>query len=117
MRLIWGDEERNLVGAYERMSVLEDTLEESENERRRLLDIIVGMKRDGFQPPVALPEKGPSEELDSRLIRAVEAKARPGESLYGELMTHADALLRSGMDVEDVIKDINRGGAYPEEDE
>lgn len=88
------------------------------DEIKRLTDIIVEMRREGFNPgppPEAYREVTP--DLPSGVMQAIHARAAEGTDLYRTLVKGArQALAPDGSNAEDVARLVYVGGEH-EEDE
>jgi len=71
-----------------------------------LVHELIGLKRDGFAPTVDLPQ-APQEEPLPELVR--KAISELPADLEGHLVMQAWALLRGGMEVEQVAAKITAG--------
>lgn len=112
------DMQERTIKALERQAVVYGTmLRERDQAISRLTAIIVDMKREGFHPPTPFAPMPQRPEIHPDLVAAVTAKARPGEQLYADLMANAEAQLSRDIPLDDVIRAINRGGAYYEDDD
>jgi hypothetical protein len=89
----------------------------AEAEVKRLTDIIVDLKREGYNPS---PRETPAQslpELPDTIMSAIHKRAQPNSQLYRELVGWArSALSPDGGNSEDVATMVYRG-ADTEEDE
>lgn len=113
------DAATRLAAAEERVKVLEEERQRLlaeiaalQAERTLILKTVVDMKREGFEPLVAvsLPAPEPPKKLPDSVQRAVDARADPGTPLHRDLTEDAWRMLdREELPAEEVVR-ITLGG-------
>lgn len=88
-------------------------LAEARAEIRRLTDVIVEMRREGFNPgaPATTVETAPAETLPREVRDAIAARAEPGTPLHHELTEDAWKMLQQEKRSVEQVVTITRFGA------
>lgn len=109
-----------LQQAHERERKLWETIyAEGRAENRRLVDTIIELRREGFDPAAAtvLPPQPDRPQLPPEIRAAARKIAEPGSPLYRELIKDAEEQLRAGAPVPDILARIRLGASVLDDDQ